>query len=169
MTTLAFTQQLARRVGALLQREQARATYGYKHRNPKDWVSEVDTLSERTIVRAISRVYPAHGVLSEEAGLVRRGTSEYRWLIDPIDGTGNYVKGWPYYAVSLGLMRNGEPSLGVVYNPVSGELFWAEPGSLPQRQAYCGVNPQHTSSRFGCYGVWFQAHSPAPAGSACVR
>ncbi len=67
MTTLAFTQQLARRVGALLQREQARATYGYKHRNPKDWVSEVDTLSERTIVRAISRVYPAHGVLSEEA------------------------------------------------------------------------------------------------------
>jgi len=92
-----------------------------------DLVTKVDRLSEEAIVSIISRAYPDHRILAEE-GTNQGGASNYRWIIDPLDGTTNYAHSFPCFAVSIGLEAAGEMVVGVVYDPVRDECFTAMEG-----------------------------------------
>jgi len=92
-----------------------------------NWVTEADHASEKAIMDAIASVYPDHFILSEETGEIKTD-SEYKWIIDPIDGTINFASGIPICAVSIGLEKNGKMIMGAVYNPFINELFFAEKG-----------------------------------------
>ncbi|QRG66262.1 inositol monophosphatase family protein [Brevibacillus choshinensis] len=86
-----------------------------------------DKESERRIIEVIHRHFPTHTIYSEEVGMVSR-EEEYMWIVDPLDGTNNYFIGFPYFSISIALQHKGELVLGVVYNPVAGQMFWAEKG-----------------------------------------
>src|SRR5512139_473053 len=90
-------------------------------------VTEVDRLCERAIVKTISEVFPDHDILTEESPFEGKG-SLWKWIIDPIDGTTNYLHGFPCFSVSIGLEVEGEIKLGVVYVPPLDELFHTEKG-----------------------------------------
>ncbi len=98
-----------------------------KHKGAIDLVTEMDRLSERSIVEDILRAFPEHGILAEEDARIE-SASAYRWIIDPLDGTTNYAHGYPNFAVSLGVERDGEAVVGVVYDPMRDELFSAVRG-----------------------------------------
>ncbi|UED76679.1 inositol monophosphatase [Brevibacillus sp. DP1.3A] len=86
-----------------------------------------DKGSEQRIIEVLHRHFPTHTIFSEEVGMVSR-EEEYLWIIDPLDGTNNYFIGYPYFSISIALQHKGELVLGVVYNPVAGQMFWAEKG-----------------------------------------
>jgi myo-inositol-1(or 4)-monophosphatase len=90
-------------------------------------VTEIDKRSEVKIFEIIKNDFPGHYILSEEAGALIQD-SEYKWIIDPIDGTVNYAHSIPLTCVSIAVEKNGEVILGAVYNPISGELFFSEKG-----------------------------------------
>jgi fructose-1,6-bisphosphatase/inositol monophosphatase family enzyme len=89
-----------------------------------DLVTESDLLIEEMIIRELKRVYPDDSIYSEETGMVE-GNSRNRWIIDPIDGTADFVFGVPYFAISVALERNGKICEGYVYNPISGEFYYS--------------------------------------------
>ena len=93
--------------------------------NINDLVTEADHASEKAIIETIQKNYPDHFILSEETGEIKT-TSEYKWIIDPIDGTINFANGIPICCVSIGLEKDGEIIMGSVYNPFMNELFVAE-------------------------------------------
>lgn len=94
-----------------------------------DLVTEADLASEAYIIRAIKESFPDHSILSEEAGLYKQVlASRYEWLIDPLDGTTNFTHQYPMFSISMGLLEDGIPTLGIVYNPISDELFVASKG-----------------------------------------
>lgn len=92
-----------------------------------DFVSEVDRLAEAEIIRELRRAYPDHGIVGEESGEVSRG-SRFTWMVDPLDGTHNYLRGIPHFCVSIGLLERGEPIHGVIFDPLRSELFTASKG-----------------------------------------
>jgi myo-inositol-1(or 4)-monophosphatase len=96
-----------------------------KDRN--DFVSEVDRQAEQEIIAVLRKAYPDHGVLAEESG--RREGNDYQWIIDPLDGTTNYLHGFPQFAVSIALQHKGRIEQGVVYDPLRQELFSASRGA----------------------------------------
>ncbi len=96
-----------------------------KSRN--DFVTEVDKRAEMIIVETLHKSYPDHAILAEESG--RQGNSPHVWIIDPLDGTTNYLHGFPQYAVSIALQHNGELDQAVVYDPLRQELFTASRGA----------------------------------------
>lgn len=95
---------------------------------PGDLVTEADKLAEVAVLKVFNRHLPDHKILAEESGALGNADSEYLWAIDPLDGTTNYAHGFPIAATSVGLMINGVPSVGAVYNPFSDELFRAAKG-----------------------------------------
>lgn len=101
-------------------------------KGPADFVSRADIMAERTLRKELERTRPEYGFLGEEGGEVK-GTGEIgarnRWIADPLDGTTNFLHGVPHFAISLALERDGEVFAGVIYNPISDELFWAEKGN----------------------------------------
>lgn len=94
-----------------------------------DVVTEADLASEAVIIKEISEAFPDHTVLSEEAGLLKKGSSEYAWVIDPLDGTTNYTHQYPIVSVSIALLYRDKPVVGVVYNPILEEMFVASLGN----------------------------------------
>jgi myo-inositol-1(or 4)-monophosphatase len=90
-------------------------------------VTEVDRLCEQAIVKMILDAYPEHDILTEESPFKGKGSS-WKWIIDPLDGTTNYLYGYPCFCVSIGLEVEGEVRLGVVYNPILEEIFHVEKG-----------------------------------------
>lgn len=88
-----------------------------------DFVSEVDRLAEREIVSTLLRAYPNHACLGEEDGMQGASKAEYTWIIDPLDGTTNFLHGFPQFAVSIGQLYRGKLERGVIYDPVKQELF----------------------------------------------
>ena len=90
-------------------------------------VTEADHASEKAIIDVIKLAYPGHFILSEETGEIVTD-SEYKWIIDPIDGTVNFANGIPICCVSIGLEKAGQMLLGAVYNPLMNEMFFAEKG-----------------------------------------
>lgn len=92
-----------------------------------DYVSEVDRACEAEIVREILRYYPDHAILAEESGT--RGESDYLWIIDPLDGTSNYLHGLPHFAVSISQQFQGRTEHAVVFDPIRDEMFTATRGS----------------------------------------
>jgi myo-inositol-1(or 4)-monophosphatase len=100
-------------------------TVSSKDRN--DFVTEVDRLAEDEIVRVLRKAYPSHGILAEESGA--SGGGDYLWIIDPLDGTTNFVHGFPQFAVSIALRHKGRIEQGVIYDPLRQELFTASRGT----------------------------------------
>lgn len=92
-----------------------------------DVVTEVDKACEKLLIDKISATYPSHSILGEETG-AHQQSSEWQWVIDPLDGTNNYSQGLPIFCVSIGVQRAGETQVGVVYVPYLDELFVAQRG-----------------------------------------
>ena len=95
-----------------------------------DFVSQADIEAERAVLDVLTHAYPEHGVLAEESG--PQEGSEYTWVIDPLDGTTNFLHGFPMFAVSVAAMRNGILEHGVVYDPLRDEMFTASRGEGAQ-------------------------------------
>ena len=96
---------------------------------PNDFVTEVDHAAEAAIIETLLSAYPGHGILAEESGSTRGAKdSEYLWIIDPLDGTTNFIHGLPTYAVSIGLAFRGQMQQAVVYDPARNDLFYATKG-----------------------------------------
>lgn len=93
-----------------------------------DYVSEVDRTSETIISTLISTHFPDHSILGEEHGQQGRLDCEYQWIIDPLDGTTNFLRSIPHYAVSIAMLYQGEVHVGVVYDPIKKEMFCAQSG-----------------------------------------
>ena len=92
-----------------------------------DFISYVDETSERKIIETIQQSFPEHTVFAEEGGMVEK-KSDYTWIIDPLDGTTNYLRSVPIFAISIALKYKDETLVGVVYDPVHDDLFYAEKG-----------------------------------------
>ena len=97
-------------------------------KGPGDFVSHADIKAERVLRESLLGTRSEYGFLGEESSEVK-GDGRNRWIVDPIDGTNNFVHGVPHFAISIGLERDGEIIAGVIYQPISDELFWAEKGS----------------------------------------
>jgi myo-inositol-1(or 4)-monophosphatase len=118
----------ARRAGSIINR----AALGgealvVKAKQANDFVTQVDRAAEEAIIEIARKAYPDHGFLAEESGSAS-SEAEYRWIIDPLDGTTNYIHGFPQYAVSIGIEHRGALAHAVVYDPVKNELFTASKG-----------------------------------------
>jgi len=101
-----------------------RLTVASKREN--DFVSEIDLKAEKAIITILLDAYPSHAILAEESGAA--GESEYQWVIDPLDGTTNFLHGFPQYAVSIALLHKGQLSQAVIYDPVRNDLYTASRG-----------------------------------------
>jgi myo-inositol-1(or 4)-monophosphatase len=98
-------------------------------KGPNDYVSEVDRAAENAIIEILLEAYPGHAILAEESGREHGAKhSDYTWIIDPLDGTTNFLHGFPVYAVSIGLAFRGKVEQGVVYDPTRNDLFFASKG-----------------------------------------
>lgn len=97
-----------------------------------DYASEVDADAEKAVVKELRRAYPDYGVIGEEGGTQAGRSGRYNWVIDPLDGTSNYLRGFPHYCVSLALVDNGEPTDAVIFDPLRNELFTASRGAGAQ-------------------------------------
>ncbi len=97
-------------------------------KGPGNFVSAADHRAEEVIFRELSRARPGYGFLMEERGAVAGEDKTHRWIVDPLDGTTNFLHGIPLFAISIGLEREGHLIAGVVYNPVTNELYTAERG-----------------------------------------
>ncbi|MUI11835.1 inositol monophosphatase [Massilia dura] len=122
----------ARRAAAVINRasfDLDRVSIAEKQHN--DFVTDVDQAAEQAVIEVLQKAYPSHAFLGEESGTTGNvnDESEFVWVIDPLDGTTNFMHGFPQYAVSIALQQRGVITLGVVYDPVRNELFTAEKGA----------------------------------------
>ena len=123
-----FAVKAARRAGDIINRaaeniEQLKI----QHKTKNDLVSEVDHAAEAEIINSLQKIYPDHAFLAEDSG--RIGESDYEWIIDPLDGTTNFLHGFPVYAVSIALAYKKQLQVAVVYDPCRNDLFTASRGS----------------------------------------
>ncbi|MGI9213907.1 MAG: inositol monophosphatase family protein [Methylococcaceae bacterium] len=119
----------ARAAGDIITRSMDRVehlTITLKGRN--DFVTEIDKQAENEIINILNRAYPSHGFLGEEGGVQGPSQAEYLWVIDPLDGTTNFLHGFPHFCVSIGLLYRGRPEQAVIYDPLKQELFTASRG-----------------------------------------
>jgi myo-inositol-1(or 4)-monophosphatase len=119
----------ARRAGSLINRASLdidQLKVGVKQQH--DFVTEVDRAAENAIIEILREVYPSHAILAEESG-DDRTESEFQWIIDPLDGTTNFIHDFPQYAISIALLHRGVPTHAVVYDPNRNELFTASKGA----------------------------------------
>lgn len=123
---LNFAINTARDAGKILAEKYGRVIQ-IKNKGAIDLVTEADLAAEKLIIERICSYYPRHAIHAEESG-VSEQKSEFRWLIDPLDGTTNYAHGYPAFCVSIALEHEGALKIGVVYDPLRDELFAAERG-----------------------------------------
>jgi myo-inositol-1(or 4)-monophosphatase len=97
-------------------------------KGPGDFVSTADLRAERTLKTELTRARPDYGLLMEEGGATEGSDPHHRWIVDPLDGTTNFLHGIPHFAISIALERDGEIVAGLVYEPTRDEMFWAEKG-----------------------------------------
>ncbi len=125
---LNFAVKAARRAGAIINRASDNIDkLSVRHKSLNDLVSEVDRAAEDAIIDTLKSVYPDHAILAEESGA--SGESEYQWIIDPLDGTTNFLHGYPVYAVSIALAHKGQIQHAVVYDPTRNDLYTASRGA----------------------------------------
>lgn len=130
---------IAREAGALLM-PYFRRRIAFEYKGDADLVTDADRASEKLITGRIRDLWPGHDIMGEE-GTRRDSGSDYKWYVDPLDGTTNFAHGFPVFCVSLGLQFKGELVAGVLYDPTRDELFAAEKGS----GAYLNDSPIHVS------------------------
>lgn len=126
--TLDKISDIAREAGALLRGAFAGDMAMDTKSTEIDLVTEYDRRAEAMILNLLRADFPKHGIVAEESGRTDQPDSPYRWFIDPIDGTVNFAHGLPHFCISIGLYRNGQPLIGVVYDPMRDELFTATAG-----------------------------------------
>lgn len=129
MLTIAV--KAARRAGSVINRAARDLdALSVTRKRPNDFVTEADKGAEQAIIDVLLRAFPDHAILAEESGRSGGGSnkSDYTWIIDPLDGTTNFIHGFPQYAVSIGLQHKGIITQAVVYDPASNELFTASRG-----------------------------------------
>ena len=121
----------ARRAGSVINRATLSGNFEVESKRINDFVTEVDRAAEAEILRVIQTAYPDHAILAEESGELAgsRGASEYLWIIDPLDGTTNFIHGFPQFAVSIALQHKGQLTQAVVFDPTRNELFTASKGA----------------------------------------
>ena len=117
----------AKKAGALL-RKHHDETQKISLKGEVNLVTELDKLSEKTIIETIRSVFDDHSILSEEVGELNSQNAIFKWIIDPLDGTTNYAHGFPYFCVSIAVEKEGEVYCGIVYQPLLDELFTAIKG-----------------------------------------
>jgi myo-inositol-1(or 4)-monophosphatase len=118
----------ARRAGSIINRAALSGDALEVHsKHANDYVTQVDRAAEEAIIEIVRKAYPDHGVLAEESGAAAAG-AEYRWIIDPLDGTTNFIHGFPQYCISIGIEHRGALTHAVIYDPVKNELFTASKG-----------------------------------------
>ena len=118
----------ARKAGDVIARNVDRSdTFTVSEKTTNDFVTEIDRIAERRIIDTVRRSYPDHAFLAEESGA--HGHGDFEWIIDPLDGTTNFVHGFPHLAVSVAVRRRGRIEHAVVFDPLRHELFTASRGS----------------------------------------
>jgi len=119
----------ARRAGDVLVRMfDERDGLRVEEKKDRDYVTEADRKAESLIIREIHQHYPAHGIVAEESGC-RNPDADVQWYIDPLDGTTNFIHGYPHFAVSIAAWKQGRPLLAVVHDPMRNETFEARNGN----------------------------------------
>jgi myo-inositol-1(or 4)-monophosphatase len=139
---LSIAVKAARRAGSIINRASLdidRLTV--THKSSHDYVTEVDRMAEQAIIEVLLDSYPDHAILAEESGA--QGDSEHQWIIDPLDGTTNFLHGFPQYSVSIALMHKDSITQAVIYDPVRNDLFTATRG----RGAYLNDRRLRVSKR----------------------
>jgi len=150
--------QAARAAGQLL-RERLGTSYQISHKGPTDLVTEIDRQAQDLIASILHKAFPTYGLLGEEGDQTRVSEGPC-WIVDPLDGTVNYIHSYPFFAVSIALERDGELVAGVVYNPILDELFVAEKGkgaTLNGRPIHVSTTDRLEASVLASgfpYGVW---------------
>jgi myo-inositol-1(or 4)-monophosphatase len=112
-------------------------------KGPGDFVTNADLKSERTLREELQKARPGFGFLMEESGEAKGSDPDHRWIVDPLDGTTNFLHGLPHFAISIALEQKGEIVAGLVYDPAKDELFWAEKG----QGAFCNDRRMRVSGR----------------------
>ncbi|MEZ5572711.1 MAG: inositol monophosphatase family protein [Halioglobus sp.] len=127
MITIAL--RAARKAGeAIVRASDELHRYEVKAKGINNFVTEVDINAEREIIYHLQKAYPEHAILGEESGLIGSENAEYRWIIDPLDGTTNFIRGIPHYAVSIACLFRGKIEHAVIVDPVRHEEFTASRG-----------------------------------------
>ena len=98
-------------------------------KGPGDFVTAADKRTEKIIIEELLKAHPDYGILSEEIGVINKENKDHRWIIDPIDGTLNFLNGIPHFAISVGYEEKGEIVCGLIFDPIKNEIFFAEKGS----------------------------------------
>ena len=117
----------ARKAGSIINRASLDGGLNIRAKRANDFVTQVDQAAEQAIIEIVKKAYPDHGFLAEESG-ASEGSADYVWIIDPLDGTTNFIHGFPQYCVSIGVQHRGALAHAIVYDPNRNELFTASKG-----------------------------------------
>ena len=98
-------------------------------KGPGDFVSSADKRTEKVLIEELQKAHPEYGIITEESGIINKSNIKNRWVIDPIDGTMNFLNGVPQFAISIAYEENNEIMCGVIFNPIMNEMFIAEKGN----------------------------------------
>jgi len=98
-------------------------------KGPGDFVTSADKRTEKILIDELQKAHPEYGIVTEEIGIINKSNIKNRWIIDPIDGTMNFLNGVPQFAISVGYEEDGEIKCGVIFNPIMNEMFCAEKGN----------------------------------------
>jgi len=119
----------ARRAGSIIERAAVSGVaLDVRAKRTNDFVTQVDRAAEQAVIDIVRKAYPDHAILAEESGELPGASAEYCWVIDPLDGTTNFIHGFPQYCVSIGIQQGGKPAHAVIYDPSKNELFTASRG-----------------------------------------
>jgi myo-inositol-1(or 4)-monophosphatase len=141
MTPKELAISIAKQAGKILRENIGKITAdAVEDKRPFDYVTEIDKACEQLIINSIKQYFPGHEILAEESGK-NQNTNSYRWIIDPLDGTTNFIHGVPHSSISIALQKEDEMILGVIYDPYRDELYYAERGN----GAYCNNQRIHVS------------------------
>lgn len=164
---LEFAKKLAKRAGRLALGYYKKGVTHTQKSSPADLVTEADIAVNDFIVKEIKKKYPSHGIISEESDEDYNSDAEYVWVIDPIDGTRNFAHHIPFWCVMVGLERDGLPYIGVVYDALHDEMFYAEIGKgafCNNKRVFVGRQEDVSTSFMSfCPGV-MQSSSPYSSG-----
>ena len=98
-------------------------------KGPGDFVTSADKRTEKILIEELQKAHPEYGIITEEKGIINKSNTKNRWIIDPIDGTMNFLNSVPQFAISIGYEEDGEIKCGVIFNPIMNEMFCAEKGN----------------------------------------
>ena len=119
----------ARRAGSIIERAAVSGVaLDVRAKQTNDFVTQVDRAAEQAVIDVVRKAYPDHAILAEESGKLPGASAEYCWVIDPLDGTTNFIHGFPQYCVSIAIQQSGKPIHAVIYDPSKNELFTASRG-----------------------------------------